>query len=81
MERVEITISQGAVQSISCPSGVSVYIRDYDVNGVDEYDGLDIRTDEDGVRFQHIEFTRKPVLPRSKPGTRPDRKQEPKRRS
>ena len=52
---VEITIAGGAVQNVECPPGIKVVIKDYDVEGSD-WDGFDIRTDEDGDSYQYMEF-------------------------
>lgn len=57
VQKVEITISGGAVQDVVCPRGVQVVIRDYDVEGVEEGNtSWDIRRDAEGDLFQQMEF-------------------------
>lgn len=55
MQKIEITISGGAVQYVEFPRGVKVVIRDYDVEGQD-LEGPDIRKDQDGDYYQNMEF-------------------------
>ena len=55
MQTVEITISDGAVQDVQLPRGIQVIIRDYDVEDGD-WDGPDIRKDEQGDSYQRITF-------------------------
>jgi hypothetical protein len=56
MQTVEITISGGVVQYVEFPHGVRVIVRDYDVEGNDEAEEFDIRRDESGDAYQHMEF-------------------------
>jgi hypothetical protein len=49
---IEITIQDGAVVDYTIPKGCKVVIKDYDVN--DEWEGEDLRTDEDGDQYQEI---------------------------
>ena len=55
MKHVIIVVSGGAVQGVSAPPGVRVIIRDYDVE-TEHAEGFDIRTDENGEAYQHMEF-------------------------
>lgn len=52
---VEITISGGAVQDVECPGETRVIIRDYDIEGSD-FEGLNIRKDDEGNLYQQMEF-------------------------
>ncbi len=44
---VKIVIEGGVVQSIDCPTGVSVVVRDYDTDGCSDA----VVTDENGKMF------------------------------
>ena len=56
LQTIEVTVSGGTVQYVEFPRGVRVIVRDYDVDGADESGGFDIRRDEQGDLYQHIEF-------------------------
>ena len=53
---VEIVISGGAVQHVNAPKGIRVIVRDYDIEGSEDDEEFDIRTDKNGGKFQQIEF-------------------------
>jgi hypothetical protein len=55
VKKVLIIISGGAVQSVQKPKGVSVEIRDYDVEGNDvPPDNDNYRQDKDGDWYQRM---------------------------
>jgi len=44
---VAITVEGGVIQSVDCPSGVQVVVRDYDVDGSE----TDLAEDDSGDEF------------------------------
>ena len=54
MLTVIITVSGGVAEVIEKPDGVSVEIRDYDIEGCDINGNPTIKTDDDGELYQEM---------------------------
>jgi hypothetical protein len=55
MKKIVIIISGGAVQSVTKPKGISVEIRDFDIEASDIPEGNDnYRQDKDGDWYQRM---------------------------
>ena len=53
--QLEVLISRGAIYPISLPEGMDMIVRDYDIQ--DDGEDFDIRKDEVGNSYQHIELS------------------------
>ena len=51
---IQIIISGGAVQSVTKPAGITLEIRDYDVDGADVDNSEIYKQDEDGDWYQKM---------------------------
>jgi hypothetical protein len=52
--KVQIVISGGAVQSVIKPAGITLEIRDYDVEGSDAVNNDNCKQDDEGRHYQEM---------------------------
>jgi len=54
VNKIEIIISGGAVQSVSKPSGITLEIKDYDIDKADAEENESCKKDKDGNWYQSM---------------------------